>query len=1222
MKVKNLFVAIACVTMGAMAVNAKDASELRIYINPGHGSWGGGDRNMGTIKHGEPKNEADTCGFFESNTDLWKCLGLVDRLEEYGLKLDRTKNQDNPVRALQGCARDLSNNIFMSRVKNGPVPGSDESDEAYNRSLTEICYEVQRNNFDMFFSLHSNAAGDEFVNYPALFVRGENKVAGVPGSDENAKIAWPFAFAQGHQNWSHYSMTNPNVIYDVDFWSGDYLITNIDGVDYKGYYGVLRHGVMGFMAEGYFHTYGPARHRAMNVDVCHDEGDAYARGIAEIFGLQRENNGTLYGIVRDAHERFRHKYYNTTAKSDDNFKPLNNVKVELLSGDKVVDTYTTDDEWNGAFVFDHLTPGEYSVHATIEGYKDAGVVGPFTVKAAETTYPDIWLENVNYVPEAAAPEDYADPVTTPAIKAADSYNMTAELTKEVAELDGKTIRRLIARGDNLYVLALDENQAPTLLILDKEFNVVEKLGTDACKGSNRALADIQFSSDGVLIGSSASITHYSDATIDTDFGDTERGSCNFYRWANNEQGIPSGQASVWFTTLASGNLYRGLTANTFVYTGTIDNGEFTFPTSSSYGAERMFFSHIEVLDGEVQSFTFDNSGKNTDYLCGQFLGKDYTFTLAPYDKDVFVVNAPGLASRAFRISDLEAAGEVNAELLDASVAANSFFKYAGHSYLAAPAAEAPVLIDVTEGVDNAKNVDIKLTAAGSHATAKHAAGVVSVTKDNNENVTDADISIFVADGKTITKYTTANVEQDAVAGVWAYGLTLTDESANTKKLNFTLTGDAKARVELVSEGKEPIVVAADSYAKGQNSVTVNTDEYNKSDEYNWQVVVENKAVPAVASLFSDAKSGSGFAYNNNTEHASFGTAYYASKTDRAIYIVSPDFTFSGPYANTGWDTSVGASPWRLAVLPSGKLLVTDWGDKHGGIYLFDPENPSTVSNFFAGTCNSASGEWTYEGTVIGGSTSGVSVRGTGEDTKLYTFQEDYPSNYTLTMACYNIGNAEQITKVPDVTYPNASAKLINGNVEVLTGDEWMVLGQVRGAGNNSASVPSFIIASYDDEILFNSSDLDLNGSAGGFALSADNKLLYVLDASNSIHVYAIDFAKAETPLTEQYTFKPGNAGTTYQMAFDPAGNLVVAGRDAFEVFTLPREAAETVIAAPVAQVIAGTSGVEDIIVNNEAVTEGAVEYYNLQGVRVAADNLTPGIYIQRTGNTAKKVIIR
>ena len=47
------------------------------------------------------------------------------------------------------------------------------------------------------------------------------------------------------------------------------------------------------------------------------------------------------------------------------------------------------------------------------------------------------------------------------------------------------------------------------------------------------------------------------------------------------------------------------------------------------------------------------------------------------------------------------------------------------------------------------------------------------------------------------------------------------------------------------------------------------------------------------------------------------------------------------------------------------------------------------------------------------------------------------------------------------------------------------------------------------------------------------------------------------------------------------------------------------------------SGVESVVVDSE----GAVEYYNLQGVRVEGA-LTPGIYIRRSGNTATKVAIR
>ena len=48
------------------------------------------------------------------------------------------------------------------------------------------------------------------------------------------------------------------------------------------------------------------------------------------------------------------------------------------------------------------------------------------------------------------------------------------------------------------------------------------------------------------------------------------------------------------------------------------------------------------------------------------------------------------------------------------------------------------------------------------------------------------------------------------------------------------------------------------------------------------------------------------------------------------------------------------------------------------------------------------------------------------------------------------------------------------------------------------------------------------------------------------------------------------------------------------------------------------SGVEDIDADNDA----EAEYYNLQGVRVAADDLTPGIYIRRQGTTITKVAIR
>ena len=84
MKLRHILLAAA--TVLAASAGAKNADELRIYVNPGHGSWTGGDRAMATIAHGpyNSTNTPDTTGFFESNTNLWKCLSIVDKLEEYG----------------------------------------------------------------------------------------------------------------------------------------------------------------------------------------------------------------------------------------------------------------------------------------------------------------------------------------------------------------------------------------------------------------------------------------------------------------------------------------------------------------------------------------------------------------------------------------------------------------------------------------------------------------------------------------------------------------------------------------------------------------------------------------------------------------------------------------------------------------------------------------------------------------------------------------------------------------------------------------------------------------------------------------------------------------------------------------------------------------------------------------------------------------------------------
>jgi len=53
---------------------------------------------------------------------------------------------------------------------------------------------------------------------------------------------------------------------------------------------------------------------------------------------------------------------------------------------------------------------------------------------------------------------------------------------------------------------------------------------------------------------------------------------------------------------------------------------------------------------------------------------------------------------------------------------------------------------------------------------------------------------------------------------------------------------------------------------------------------------------------------------------------------------------------------------------------------------------------------------------------------------------------------------------------------------------------------------------------------------------------------------------------------------------------------------------------------AAASGIETIGVDNNA--NAPVEYFNIQGMQVSADNLTPGLYIKRQGTETTKVIVK
>lgn len=330
-----------------------------------------------------------------------------------------------------------------------------------------------------------------------------------------------------------------------------------------------------------------------------------------------------------------------------------------------------------------------------------------------------------------------------------------------------------------------------------------------------------------------------------------------------------------------------------------------------------------------------------------------------------------------------------------------------------------------------------------------------------------------------------------------------------------------------------------------------------------------------------------------------------------------------------WDTTVGASPWRLAVMPNGKIIATDWSDKNGGMYLYDPANPEADrSNLFAGTIKPSSGEWTYNGAVIGGSTACVQVIGSGEDTKLVSFQEDWPSDYKLNLVEYAIGTKEQIDFQPTQTeaYKNLSALLINGNVDMAMREQGWAFGQVRGAGNNTPGVPVFILTDNEGKVLFNSgADLpELGGGVGLIALNDDASMFVYQDEGNRLHINSVTW-EPEFSFKELYSFNllatGGSTNNSFQAAFDHAGNLFVASRSSVRAFALPRTQTKVTTKAPSGDLLeTHIVGVDDFNVDNTV--DAPVHFYNLQGIEMNGANLVPGVYVKRVGNVSTKVIVK
>ena len=137
---KTILISVMLLFVAALGFNLANAStdQPHGYINPGHGGHSSDDRNVPIY----PYAQGDTMGFWESNSNMYKCFALREILWKKGYK------------------------VTVSRETNT------EDDDLALSTIVRLC---NNSGADVFYSIHSNATGQgegARVNFPMGFFRG------------------------------------------------------------------------------------------------------------------------------------------------------------------------------------------------------------------------------------------------------------------------------------------------------------------------------------------------------------------------------------------------------------------------------------------------------------------------------------------------------------------------------------------------------------------------------------------------------------------------------------------------------------------------------------------------------------------------------------------------------------------------------------------------------------------------------------------------------------------------------------------------------------------------------------------------------------------------------------------------------------------------------------------------------------------------------------------
>ena len=792
--------------------------------------------------------------------------------------------------------------------------------------------------------------------------------------------------------------------------------------------------------------------------------------------------------------------------------------------------------------------------------------------------------------------DFPDPPSDGSFGLAVSYDFVqVGTTTTIDPLAGLTVRRSILRDGKLYVLAVEADRSPRLLVINPETGaLITEMSTNGIEAHNAIahnteitnmfiLSDIGFTADGVLIGTNSTVAGVAGNQF-------LAGDFIVYKWQATETTVlEDAEPVVFLRHLAGenvaplGNNNSNFVGNSIAVSGCIDDMRlfFTSHPGAGWGDRPSPDGNFNILhmawvieDGVRVAYNRNNTG----WLSGDAGARNRQLTLSPLGRDRYVFAGTNLLPNeiqfnwtpwvtgqpitAFRGVTTPFSGDIPAGSFGAT-----YFRYADRSLMVSPIAERQSddtysfkarLFDITDGFNRARMLgETPVAITGQPAgTRMMAAGMV----DN------ADIYIYLMAGDQIAKF---EISDFTSGGARIFASSLVSEynaTAGGYDISFYLNYNANSVEIILTEvdTKEEVVIPLlGSFTKGSNTALLANCNIPEDGTFNWAIRASANPIARFALIdthnFTRPRT---VAIDNSPESPYFGRVYVGNSnhantpaSQLGIFVLSStgdDVTGQGNVAYAGtetWASTVAEEHFRkLAVAEDGRVFIADHSVQNSGIYIMNPTT-FAMSQMFTQT-RGANGAFMEGATYIGGRTSAIGVRGSGSNTRLYTTVADPPNAWRQFTHIYNIGEASTWSTAPNFAPPTGTGTA-NANNSIVPTAEGFWIGQFRGGsvGNIAANPYMYFFSRERNERTFHTAAFpdpvtggnfvwpDWSSAHGALAIHEQERLI-AFSLNGGVQFFSYEFPPfSEGVPTVRMLYQYNLGGNIEDFAFDFAGNL-------------------------------------------------------------------------------------